>query len=99
MDFLRAILRQYWPNIVACAVFAFAVLRYWRLGNYLETRHLMLIVFAFGGLVAFVGSDEWAEYTGWYGLTRDQFSTVPSVLIRVVGGIVLVAATLGLFRL
>jgi hypothetical protein len=99
MDFIRAILRQYGANILAWIVFGVAAFRFWWLGVYFDARYLLPMVFAFGGLVAFVGSDEWAEYMGMYGVTREQYWTVPALIIRVVGGIVLLGATIRLFRL
>ena len=99
MDLIRDIVRHYWANALAWVVFACAATRYWRLGNHFETRHLSLIIFAFGGLVAFVGSEEWAEYTGQYSWTADKFRVLPSSFIRIAGGIVLAWTTIALHRL
>jgi hypothetical protein len=99
MDVIRDIFRQYWANTLAWAVFACAAVRYWRLGNHFQTDNLRLIIFAFGGLVAFVGSEEWAEYTGQYSWTSDKFRILPSSFIRLAGGIALAWSTVALHRL
>ena len=46
---------------------------------------LTTLVVAFGGLIAVVFSDEWSEYTGRYGMTRDQFRTQPAWFVRISG--------------
>jgi hypothetical protein len=76
-----------------------AAVRYWRLGNYFETNHLRLTIFAFGGFVAVVGSEEFSDWTGHYGLTRAQWFTTPSRYIRMVGGFALIYCTIALYRL
>src|SRR5271166_4220959 len=86
MDVVRDILRQYWAKLLAIGVFACAAARYCRLNDAFDlNRHLELIFMAFAGLVAFIASDEWSDWTGQYALTRRQFFTIPSWIIRVIG--------------
>ena len=99
MDVIKDILRQYGLNGLALAVLVCAAVCYWRLGNYFEINHLRLMIFAFGGFVAVVASDEFSDWTGRYGFTRAQWFTTPSSYIRLLGGIALVYYTLALYRL
>ena len=99
MDLIKDILRQYWLQALALLVLISAAVRYWRLGNYFEFDRLRLMIFAFGGFVAFVASEEFSDWTGQYGFTRSQWYTTPSWYIRLVGGIALVYCTLALYRL
>ena len=100
MDIIKDILRQYGANILACLVFAVAAVRFWWLGGCLnfESNHLRDFILAFAGLMAFVASDQWSDWTGQYGFTRKQWLAAPSSLIRLVGGIALVYFTVALFR-
>ena len=99
MDAIKDILRQYWLHALALAALVCAAVRYWRLGNYFETNCLRLMIFALGGFVAVVASEEFSDWTGHYGFTRSQWFTTPSWYIRVVGGIALVYCTWALYRL
>jgi hypothetical protein len=100
MDLLKDIIRQYGANLVALAVFAAAAVRYCRLHDAFDINdHLGMVVFAFGGFAAFIGSEEWSDWSGRYGLTRQQWWTTPAVYIRVGGGILLVYYTVALYRL
>jgi hypothetical protein len=100
MNLLKDILRQYGANLVALGVFVGAVVRYCQLKDAFDLNdHLRLIVFAFAGCVAFVGSEEWAEWSGGYGFTRQQWWMTPAWLIRMTGGITLVYYTVALYRL
>ena len=68
MDIIKDILRQYWLHALALLVLIFAAIRYWLLGDYFEINRLRLMIFAFGGFVAVVASEEFADWTGRYGL-------------------------------
>jgi hypothetical protein len=99
MGALHDFLRQYWTNLLAVGVFVSAAFRYCRLNDAFDLNlHLRWIVFAFGGLVMFIGSDEWSEWSGEYGLTRQQWIMTPAWYIRLVGGILLVWFTIVLYR-
>ncbi|NLF08431.1 MAG: hypothetical protein GX594_10690 [Pirellulaceae bacterium] len=97
MNLIKDILRQYWPNVLALLFLLCAAYRYWMLGEYFDNIRLM--IFAFGGFVAVVASEEFSDWTGRYGFTRKQFFTTPEAYIRIGGGIVLVYCTLALYRL
>ena len=100
MDLLRDIVRQYGLKLVAVGVFVLAAVKYCRLNDAFDlNQHLEMVVFAFGGLVAFIASDEWSDWTGHYGLTRQHWLRMPPWFIRVIGGIVLVHFTVALYRL
>jgi hypothetical protein len=96
---LRDLFRQYWLHALALAVCVCATIRYWQLGDYFETTRLRLMIFAFGGFVAVVTSEEFSEWTGRYGLTRAQWLMTPDWFIRFVGGISLLYCTIALYRL
>jgi hypothetical protein len=99
MDLLRDILRRYGTNLVAIGVFACAAVSYCRLNDAFDlNRHLEMIALAFGGLVAFIASEEWSDWTGQYGLSRQQWFSTPAWIVRVIGGIMLVYYTIVLFR-
>ena len=57
------------------------------------------MLLAVGGFVMFVASEEFSDWTGGYGFTRQQWYTTPSWYIRLVGGIMLVACTWSLYHL
>lgn len=98
MNLLRDILRQYGAKLVAIGVFACAAVKYCRFHDAFDlNRHLELIILAFGGLVMFIASDEWSDWSGGYGLTRQDWISMSPWHIRVVGGIMLVVATLALY--
>ncbi len=99
MDIIKDILRQYWLHILALAVLVCAAVRYWLLGNYCEMNHLRSMVFAFGGFMAVVASEEFSEWSGQCGFTRAQWFSTPTWYIRLVGGIALVYYTVALYRL
>ena len=87
-------------SILALGIFACTAVKYWRLDEAFDLNdHLRLIILAFAGLVAFVGSEEWSEWTGRYGWTRQQWWMTPSWYIRMTGGIMLVYHTTALYRL
>ncbi len=99
MDIIKDILRQYWLHVLALIVLICAAIRYWLLGDYFEINRLRLMIFAFGGFVAVVASEEFSDWTGHYGFTRAQWFSTPSWYIRLVGGIALVYCTIALYRL
>ena len=99
MDRIKDFLRQYWLQVLALLVLVCAGLRYWRLGNYFEMGRLRLMIFVFAGFVAVVASEEFSDWTGHYGFTREQWFTTPSWYIRIVGGVTLVYCTIALYRL
>jgi hypothetical protein len=100
MDLLRDIVRQYGLKLVAVGVFVLAAVKYCRLNDAFDlNQHLEMVVFAFGGLVAFIASDEWSDWTGRYGLTRQRWIMLPPWFVRGIGGIVLVYFTVALYRL
>jgi len=99
MDLLRDILWQYGAKLAAIGVFACAAVKYCRLNDAFDlNHHLEKIFFAFAGLAAFIAGDDWSDWTGRYGLTRRQWIAMPSWLVRVTGGIVLVYFTIALYR-
>jgi hypothetical protein len=99
MDELKDFLRQYWANLLAFGVFCVAAVRFWLLGEWFDANHLRPIIFAFAGLIAFVASDDWTDWSGGYGLTRNQWINAPSWAIRLAGAIALVYFTVALFRM
>ncbi len=99
MNVLRDLLRQYWANLMVVGVFVYAAFRYCQLNDAFDlNRHLRWIVFAFGGMVMFIGSDEWSEWSGHYGLTRQHWIMAPGSYFRLVGGVLLVWFTIALHR-
>jgi hypothetical protein len=93
---ITQLLRQYWLQLLATAVFVAAGWRYWQLGRWLENIDLILI--AFGSLVAVIAADEFAEWTGNYGWTRQQWRQWPEWFVRGAGMMALVVVTVLLFR-
>ena len=80
MDFIKALVRQYWPNLLALAVFAAALIRYIHLARW-EGR-LELVAYAALGFLCVIASDEVAEWTGQYGFTRQQWWAYPAHYVR-----------------
>ena len=98
-SFLRDILRQYWVKLLAIGVFVCAAVRYCGLNDAFDFNlHLRWIALAFGGLVMFIASEEFSEWSGRYGLSRQHWLMTPSWYIRLVGGILLVCFTIALYR-
>jgi uncharacterized protein YjeT (DUF2065 family) len=96
----RGILRQYGLNLLAIGIFIIALVRYCRLNDAFDFNpHLRMIAFAFGGLVMFIASDAWSDWTGGYGLTRQQWLALPAWFIRIAGGVLLVYFTVALYRI
>lgn len=83
MSRLNDVVREHWLNLLALCAFACVGFRLWQLPWLWEQATTLAV--AFGGLVAIVFSDEWSEYTGRYGMTRDQFRTQPSWFVRIWG--------------
>ena len=99
MSDLRDIVRQYWANLLAVGVFVCAFERYCCFEDaFAMNRHLEGLIFAFVGMVMFVGSEVWAEWGGHFDVARSQWLPVPPWFFRFVGGIVLVFFTIALFR-
>jgi len=96
MDVLKAYLRYYWPQILACVIFAAAVLRYIRLGEW--TGNMEPILLAVFGFISVVASDEMASYIGSFGLRNQNRHVAWTWLVRVVGFVLLVLGTLTLFN-
>jgi hypothetical protein len=96
MDLIKAFVRQYWLNLLAVAVFAADLVRYIRLAEW-EQRLTPFAIAAFG-FVSFVASEEVSEWTGRYGWTRQQWWQDPPSYIRFTGGVMLIVATIVLFR-
>ena len=96
MDLIKQLVRQYWLNILAFAVFLASLIRYVRLAEW-EQRLVPFACAAFG-FVCVVASDEVAEWMGGYGWTRQQWWQYPGTFVRFVGGVALVVATVILFR-
>lgn len=80
---LNDAVREHWLNVLAFCAFAGVGFRVWQMPWRWE--ELTTLVVAFGGLIAVVFSDEWSEYTGRYGMTRDQFRTQPAWFVRISG--------------
>jgi len=97
---LRDFLRQCWANLLAIGVFVCAAVKYCCLRDAFDlNRHLELILYAFGGLVMFIASDEWSDWTGHYGMTRLTWIATPAWFLRVAGLVTLVFYTIALYRL
>jgi hypothetical protein len=94
-DLIKDLVRQYWLNMLAIAMFVAALLRYVRLGGWEE--HLVPFASAVFGLVCVIASEEVAEWTGGYGWTRQQWRQYPSAFVRFAGGVALVVATVVLY--
>ena len=63
MSLLRDILRQYWANLLAIGVFVRAFERYCCFEDaFAMNRHLEGLIFAFVGMVMFVGSEVWRKW-------------------------------------
>jgi hypothetical protein len=60
--------------------------------------HLRWIALAFGGLVMFIASEEFSEWSGRYGASRQHWLMTPAWYIRLVGGVLLVCFTIALYR-
>ena len=83
MSILRDIVRQYWANLLATGVFVCAAVRYCSLNDAFDLNlHLRWIALAFGGLVMFIASEEFSEWSGRYGLSRQHWLMTPSGYIR-----------------
>ncbi len=96
---LRDILKQYLVNVLAIGVFVCATVRYCRLNDGFDLNlHLRWIALAFGGLVMFIASEEFSEWSGRYGVSRQHWLMTPAWYIRLVGGILLVYFTVALYR-
>ena len=65
MELLTDIVRQYWLNIVASAIFVAALVRYVRLAQW--EQQLVPFAVAAVGFVCVVASDEVSDWTGRYG--------------------------------
>lgn len=52
-------------------------------------QNLYELIFVFGGFMAFVFSDTFAEYTSHYGWTRDQILQNPVWYVKICGAILL----------
>jgi hypothetical protein len=95
MDFIKALIRQHWVNLLALAVFGAAVIRYVYLARWEE--HLLLFAYAGLGFLCVVASEEVAEWTGRYGWTRQQWWEYPATWVRCFGGVALIIATIQLY--
>jgi hypothetical protein len=87
MNAFLDIVRQYWLNAIALIAFAFAAARYIHIADW-EGR-LIQVLLAFGGMVMVVASDEFADWTGRYGWTRNQWLQYPGWFVKLVGIILL----------
>ena len=96
LDLITMFLRQYWLNLLAAGVFAAYLIRYVRLAEW-EPR-LAPFAFAAFGFVSVVASQEVAEWTGRYGWTRQQWWQDPPSYVRFTGGVMLIVATIVLYR-
>jgi hypothetical protein len=96
MDLIKLFLRQYWLNLLACGVFAADVVRYVRLAEW--EQRLAPFAFAAFGFVSVVASEEVADWTGRYGWTRQQWWQDPPSYVRFTGGVMLIVATIVLYR-
>jgi hypothetical protein len=95
MDLIKSLLRQYWLNLIALAVFAAALARYIHLARWEE--NLKPFAYAALGVLCVVASEEVAEWTGGYGWTRQQWWTYPASWVRGFGGAALIIATIQLY--
>ncbi len=95
MDLVKNIVRQYWLNMLAMAIFLAAIARYVYLGKWEE--HLGLFAFAAMGFVCVIASEEVAEWSGSYGWTHEQWRHYPHSVIRFFGGVSLVVTTVLLY--
>ncbi len=96
---LRDFMQQYWVNLLAVGLFVCAAVRYCRLNDAFDiNRHLEWIALAFGGLVMFIASEEFSEWSGRYGVSRQHWLMTLAWYIRLLGGTVLVYFTIALFR-
>jgi hypothetical protein len=95
MDLFKDILRQYWLNLLACAVFLAALVRYVWLAGW--EQHLVPFASAAFGFVCVIASDEMADWTGGYGWTRQQWRQYPDSFVRFSGGVALIVATVVLY--
>lgn len=98
MSILRDILRQYWTNLLALAVFACAFARYWQLNAVEPHHHLEPLVLAFVGFCMFAFSETLSEWGDHFDLDRWKWIPTPPWFIRLVGGILLLYFAVALFR-
>lgn len=96
MDLIKQFVRQYWFNILASSVFLAGLIRYVLLAAW--KQHGVTLACAVFGLVCVVASDEVVEWTGRYGWSRQQWWQYPGTFVRFAGSVVLVVATVILFR-
>jgi hypothetical protein len=81
---------NWWTVLIAALallLFGAAVLRVANSGAWEEELEHVLL--AFGGLIALLFSESFAEWTGRYGLTRKQWYQHPDWAIRFGGGVLL----------
>ncbi len=95
MELFKDILRQYWLNMVAFAIFVAALTRYVQLAKW--EQHLVPFAVASFGFVCVVASDEVSDWTGRYGWTRQQWWQYPPNFVRFAGGVALVVASVMLY--
>jgi hypothetical protein len=81
------IVRQYWLNTIAVVAFGFAAARYIHLPDW--QGRISQILLAFGGMVMVVASDEFSNWTGRYGWTRNQWLQYPGWFVKFLGIVLL----------
>ena len=77
-------------GIIALAILGAVVARIAVDGSWEDQVKLLLV--AFGGFVAFVFSETFAEYCGHYGWTRSQWYQSPAWFIKFAGAVLLLGA-------
>lgn len=96
MNVLWDIVRQYWLNAIALIAFGFAAARYIHLADW--QGRMIQILLAFGGMVMVVASDEFSDWTGRYGWTRNQWLQYPGWSVKFFGIILLVLMLIQLYQ-
>jgi len=99
MRVIKDLLRQHWPNVLAVAVFAGVVWRYFGLGDRRRDLAWIWIFVAVMGLGVSVASEVLTEFMDFWGGSYRRLSSRPAWLYRVVGAVLLAWSVIELFVL
>ncbi|MCA9248445.1 MAG: hypothetical protein KDA42_15065 [Planctomycetales bacterium] len=94
MEYWYATLKRYWLHFIAIGLLAICLRRYVALAQWEEKLPEMAV--AVFGCVCVLASDEVVDWTGSYGLTRNQWRSYPTWFVRNTGICLLLYAVWGL---
>ena len=87
---LQDFIRDYWPYVVAIAVFLAALVRFLMIDA--KGVHITAFAAAATGFVFVLAAGELSEWTGSYGWTREQHHTHSEEFVRLAGGLILIGS-------